>query len=291
MTHLRRIMLEELQRRNYSEATTRYYIRKVEAFARHFQRSPDRLGPQHIREYQAHLFAKRKLSPGTVTVHLCALRFFYIQVLKKPWSIADTPYPKKSHRLPTILSQEEVAQLIDAASTPFHRTLLMTLYATGIRNAELTRLKVSDIDSRRMVMHVQGGKGRQDRDVMLSPKLLEELRFHWRRLRHKASIWLFPGNRWHSGDQPIDTKTPRHACQQAARRAGIKKKVYPHVLRHCFATHLLEAGADLYTIQILLGHHDLKETAIYLHLSQRHLHATASPLDALKLKEGAPQEA
>jgi integrase/recombinase XerD len=290
VTHLRKMMLEELQRRHYSEATTRYYIRKVEAFARHFQCSPDRLGPQHIREYQAHLFAKRKLSPGSVTNHLCALRFFYIQTLKKPWSVADTPYPKKAHRLPTILSQEEVAQLIDAASTPFHRTLLMTLYATGVRNAELTRLKTSDVDSRRMVIHVRGGKGRQDRDVMLSPVLLDELRMHWRRLRRKSSVWLFPGNRWHTADHPIDTKTPRHACQQAARRAGINKKVYPHVLRHCFATHLLEASADLHTIQILLGHHDLKETAIYLHLSQRHLHATASPLDALVLKSRSERE-
>jgi integrase/recombinase XerD len=290
VTHLRKIMLEELQRRNYSASTTRYYIRHVEAFARHFQCSPDRLGPQHIREYQAHLFTRQKLSPGAVTNHLCALRFFYIQTLKKPWSIADTPYPKKAHRLPAILSQEEVAQLIDAAHTPFHRTLLMTLYATGARNAELTRLKISDIDSRRMVVHIQGGKGRQDRDVMLSPTLLEELRSHWLRLRRRSSIWLFPGNRWHSGDQPIDTKTPRHACQQAAGNAGIRKRVYPHVIRHCFATHLLEAGADLYTIQILLGHHDLKETAIYLHLSQRHLHATASPLDSLKLKAWSPQE-
>ncbi len=285
MTHLRRIMLEELQRRNYSEATTRYYIRAVEAFARHFQCPPDRLSPRHIREYQAELFQRQKLSPGAVTNHLSALRFFYIKTLKKPWSIADTPYPKKTHRLPTILSQEEVAQLIDAARTPFHRTVLMTLYATGVRNAELTHLKISDVDSQRMVIHVQGGKGRQDRDVMLSPQLLDELRAHWRRLRRRSGIWLFPGNRWHSGDQPIDTKTPRHACQQAARCAGIKKRVYPHVLRHCFATHLLEAGADLHTIQILLGHHDLKETAIYLHLSQRHLHATASPLDALKLKD------
>ena len=283
MTHLRKMMLEELQRRHYSEATTHYYIRHVERFARYFHRSPDRLGPQHIREYQAQLFSKAKLSPGTVTNHLCALRFFYIQTLKRPWSIADTPYPKKVHRLPAILSQEEVAQLIDAAGTPFHRTILMTLYATGLRNAELTHLQVSDIDSRRMVIHVQGGKGRQDRDVMLSPVLLDELRAHWRRLRRKCT-WLFPGNRWHNGDQPIDTKTPRHACQYAARRAGIKNKVYPHVLRHCFATHLLEAGADLYTIQILLGHHDLKETARYLHLSQRHLHATASPLDSLVLK-------
>ncbi len=290
MTHLRQIMLEELQRRNYSEATIGYYVRKVEAFARHFHCSPDRLGPQHIREYQAYLFTKRKLSPDSVTTHLCALRFFYIQTLKKPWSIADTPYPKKNHRLPTILCQEEVAQLIDAASTPFHRTLLMTLYATGIRNAELTRLKIGDIDSRRMVIHIQGGKGRQDRDVMLSSKLLEELRSHWLRSRRKSGLWLFPGNRWHSGEQPIDTKTPRNACQEAARRAGIKKQVYPHVLRHCFATHLLEAGADLYTIQILLGHHDLKKTAIYLHLSQRHLHATASPLDALPLKAWSPQK-
>ena len=137
MTHLRKIMLEELQRRHYSEGTTHYYIRHVERFARHFNCSPDRLGPQHIRQYQAHLFTKRKLSPGSVTNHLCALRFFYIQTLKRRWSITDTPYPKKTHRLPTILSQEEVAQLIDAAPTPFYRTILMTLYATGIRNAEL----------------------------------------------------------------------------------------------------------------------------------------------------------
>ena len=289
MTHLRKMMLEELQRRHYSEGTTRRYIRSVEAFARYFRCPPDRLGPQHVRQYQAQLFTSRKLSPGSVTNHLCALRFFYIQTLQKPWSLADTPYPKKTHWLPTILSQEEVAQLIDAAHTPFHRTLLMTLYATGLRNAEVTRLKVNDIDSQRMVVHVQGGKGRQDRDVMLSPILLTELRGHWQRLRRK-SIWLFPGNRWHSGDRPIDTKTPRHACQYAARRAGIQKKVYPHVLRHCFATHLLEAGADLHTIQILLGHHDLKETAIYLHLSQRHLNATASPLDSLVLKSSSARK-
>ena len=291
MTHLRKIMLEELQRRHYSEGTTRYYVRHVERFARHFNCSPDRLGPQHIREYQAHLFTKQKLSPGAVTNHLCALRFFYIQTLKKPWSITDTPYPKKAHHLPTILSQEEVALLIDAASTPFHHTILMTLYATGIRNAEVTRLKISDIDSRRMVIHVQGGKGRKDRDVMLSSILLAELRAHWRRLPMKSSTWLFPGGRWHNDNHPIDTKTPRHACQYAARRAGIKKKVYPHILRHCFATHMLEAGADLHTLQILLGHNDLKETARYLHLSQRRLHATASPLDALVLKGRSKQEA
>jgi integrase len=174
MTRLRKMMLEELERRNYSEATTRCYIRTVEDFSRRFKCSPDGLGPEHIREYQAELFKKRKLSPGTVTQRLAALRFFYIKTLKK--SIAETPYPERAFHLPSILSREEVARLIDAALTPYHRTLLMTLYATGVRRAELTHLKVSDIDSNRMVIHVQGGKGRKDRDVMLSPKLLTALR-------------------------------------------------------------------------------------------------------------------
>src|SRR6266403_2803092 len=280
MTRLRKMMLEELQRRNFSEDTIRHYIRTVEDFARHFNRPPDRLGLRHIREYQAHLFQKRKLSSGSVTNHLAALRFFYIKTLKKAWSVAETPYPKKNHHLPVILSQEEVARLIDAAGTPFHRTLLMTLYATGLRRAEVTHLKVSDIDSKRMVIHVHGGKGRKDRDVMLSPKLLETLREHWRGLQRKPSAWLFPGNRWHTGDSPIDTKVVWNACKEAAQRAGLQKDVHPHTLRHCFATHLLEAGADLRTIQILLGHRDLEETTIYLHLSERHLSATASPLDS-----------
>jgi len=290
VTHLRKRMLEELQRRHYSEATTRCYLRTVEDFSRHFHRPPDRLGPEHIRAYQAELFQKRKLSSNTVAQRLAALRFFYLQTLQKAWSIAETPYPKKGIHLPTILSQEEVAQLIDAAQTPYHRTLLMTLYATGVRNAELTHLKVSDLDSQRRVIHVQGGKGRQDRDVLLSPKLLDELREHWRRLKRKPRVWLFPGNRHHSSDQPIDTKTVWQACQKAAQRAGLQKAVHPHTLRHCFATHLLEAGADLRTIQILLGHRDLKETTVYLHLSQRHLHAIASPLDSLKLTDEPPQD-
>ena len=285
MTHLRKMMLEELQRRNYAETTINSYLRTVEEFSRRFNCSPDRLGPRHIREYQAELFQKRKFSPNTVAQRLAALRFFYTKTLKKVWSIEETPYPKKTLHLPTILSQEEVARLIDAAWPTFHRTLLMALYATGLRRAELARLKVSDVDSKRMVIHVRGGKGRKDRDVMLSPKLLEALREHWRELHRKPSAWLFPGNRWHTSDTPITTKVVWNACKEAAQRAGLQKDVHPHTLRHCFATHLLEAGADLRTIQILLGHRDLKETTIYLHLSQRHLRATASPLDSLQLKE------
>jgi site-specific recombinase XerD len=158
----------------------------------------------------------------------------------------------------------------------------MLLYATGLRRAELTRLKVSDIDSERMVIHVLGGKGRKDRDVMLSPKLLDELREYWRGLKHKPRTWLFPGGRWHGRtEQPMSDKVVWYACHEAAKRAGIDKRVHPHTLRHSFATHLLEAGVDLRTIQLLLGHSDLKATTVYLHLSHRHLQATASPLDAL----------
>ncbi len=281
MTRLRKMMLEELDRRNYAALTTNCYIQAVEDFARYFNRSPDRLRPEHVREYQAHLFSKRKLAPSSVTQRLAALRFFFVQTLKRSWSAAETPYPKKVLRLPTVLSQEEVARLIDSAANPFHRILLMTLYATGARRAELARLKISDIDSQRMVVHILGGKGRKDRDIMLSPKLLVALRAYWR--WRKPKVWLFPGGRSHTADHPISVRTTWNACHEAVQRAGIKKQVHPHTLRHCFATHLLEAGADLRTIQMLLGHRDLEETTIYLHLSQRHLSATASPLDSLAL--------
>jgi site-specific recombinase XerD len=161
----------------------------------------------------------------------------------------------------------------------------MTLYATGARRAEVAHLKISDIDSQRMVIHIRGGKGRKDRDVMLSPKLLDALRVYWCGLRHRPTNWLFPGNRWHTASYPVTTKVLWTACQNAAERAGLAHKhIHPHTLRHCFATHLLEAGADLRTIQMLLGHRDLEETTIYLHLSRRHLSATGSPLDALTIR-------
>src|SRR5215467_5458031 len=276
------------QRRNFSEETIRYYIRAVEDFARHFNRPPDRLGPRHIREYQVELFQKRKLSAGSVAVYLAALRFFYCKTLRRAWSTTDTPYPKKAYRLPTILSREEVAQLLHAARTPGERIVLMTLYATGARNSELTHLKVTDIDSQRMVVHIRGGKGRKDRDVMLSPRLLTALRTHWRCYHRRSSTWLFPSN--YRKDRPIDTKTVWYACQKSAQRAGIQKDVHPHTLRHCFATHLYEAGTDLRTIQVLLGHEHLKDTLLYVHLAIHHLSTTASPLDSLTLNDKPPHE-
>jgi integrase/recombinase XerD len=286
VTHLRKMMLEELERRNYTQNTTRAYLRTIEEIARYFHRPPDQLGPEQIREYVSHLFRDRKLTDNTVNQQVGALRFFFIKTLKRSWSVEETPYPKRGFHLPVILSRDEVSRLIESALTPFHRTILITLYATGLRRAELANLKIADIDSQRMVVHIRGGKGRKDRDIMLSPHLLKELRQHYRRLSQKQSGWLFPGGRWHTADYPITTKVVWDACWAAAQRAGIRKPLHPHTLRHCFATHLLEDGADLRTIQILLGHSDLRATTLYLHLSQHHLSVTASPLDTLPIFDG-----
>ena len=280
MTRLRKMMLEELQRRNYSAITARNYLRVVSDFAKHFGKSPDKLGPNELRTYQAYLLTECKLTPGTVVNRVAALRFFFVKTLKRHQFREFLPYPRDRRRLPTVLSREEVARLIDAAGTLFRRTLLMTLYATGMRRSELARLKVSDIDSQRMIIRVVEGKGGKDRDLPLRPTLLETLREYWR--WRKPRLYLFPTRtRQPRLDQPISDKTVWIACSQAARPAGIRKRVTPHTLRHSWATHLLEAGTDLRTIQVLLGHGDLETTAQYLHRSQRHLQAVTNPLDGL----------
>jgi len=276
------MMLEELQRRNYSAITTRNYLRVVADFAKYFGKSPDKLGPNELRTYQAYLLQDRKLTPGTVVNWVAALRFFFVKTLKRHQFRDFLPYPQDRRRLPTVLSREEVSRLINAAGTLFRRTLLMTLYGTGMRRAELARLKVSDIDSQRMIVRVVAGKGGKDRDLPLSPALLEILREYWR--WRKPRLYLFPTRTCRRRlDQPISDKTVWIACNEAARQAGIRKRVTPHTLRHSWATHLLEAGTDLRTIQVLLGHGDLETTAQYLHLSQRHLQALTNPLDSLSL--------
>jgi integrase/recombinase XerD len=284
VTPLRKAMLEELQRRNLSPITIRIYLRAVEDFAQYFKMSPDKLRPEHIRQYQAHLFTDRKLDAISVAQQLSALRFFFLKTLKRPWMVEDMPFPKRPIRLPQVLSQEEVERLIQCAGSPLHRIWLLMLYATGMRREELVRLKIGDIDSDRMLIRIRQGKGKKDRDVMLSPRLLQELRQYWRLANPKPKTYLFPGKGSHqNADVPIDSRSIFNAVQQAAKRAGIDKRVHPHTLRHSFATHLLESGADLRTIQVLLGHADLKTTCRYLHLSERHLKATASPLDSLTL--------
>lgn len=277
MTPLRKKMLEELQRRNYSESTVRAYMHVVVDFAKYFGRSPDQLGLDQIREYQAHLMSKRKLDARTVGVYTAALRFLFVKTLRRPYPLQEFPYPKRPRRLPVILSEDEISRLLESASNLYHRALLMTVYCTGARCAEVCGLKVEDIDSARMMVHIRQGKGGKDRDVPLDPNLRETLREYYRWMRPKT--YLFPGveNGWRA-DRPITQKVLWEACQEAKRRAGIKKRVSPHLIRHSFATHLLENGADLPTLQAILGHADLRATSIYLHLSQRHLKSAKRPL-------------
>ncbi len=282
MTRLRKMMLEELQRRNYSTITTRNYLRVVTEFAKYFGKPPDRLGINELRTYQAYLLRERKLTPGSVVNQVAALRFFFVKTLKRHQFRDFLPYPQDRRRLPTVLSREEVSRLINAAGNLFRRTLLITLYGTGMRRSELASLKVGDIDSQRMIIRVVAGKGGKDRDLPLSSALLETLREYWQ--WRKPKLYMFPTRtRGRTLDQPISDKTVWIACSDAARQAGIKKRITPHTLRHSWATHLLEAGTDLRTIQVLLGHGDLETTAQYLHLSQRHLQTVVNPLDGLSL--------
>jgi integrase/recombinase XerD len=282
VTQLRKQMLEELQRRNYSHRTAKIYVRIVREFAEYFHQSPDKLGPEQIRQYQAHLFQTRKLAPATVSQYVSALRFLFIKTLRRHFLAEHIPFPKSRKRLPTVLSPEEVARLIDSARNLYHRTLLMTLYSTAMRRAELCRLKVHDVDSKRMMIRIDQGKGRRDRDVPLSPKLLETLRVYWRWMQ--PSTFLFPGTvKGRRADVPITPNVVWLACRQAARAAAIPKRISPHSLRHSCASHLLEAGVDLRTIQVLLGHSRLEHTLVYLHLSPKHLQAIPNPLDTLEI--------
>jgi len=277
MTQLRQRMLEELQRRNYSTGTIRLYLQHVAAFAQHFHRSPDQLGAEEIRRYQLFLIQEKKLAWSSYNQIVCALRFFYAKTLKRTFLLQDIPFPRMEQRLPLILSKEEVARILTAPTHLKSRALLMTIYAAGLRRSEVARLRVRDIDSARMTISVQG-KGKKDRVVMLSPVLLDTLRQYWRHTKPKQ--WLFPGE---TPDQPVSGNDIFAVFHNALRRAGITKPVSPHSLRHSFATHLLESGTDLRTIQILLGHRSLKTTARYLQVSQQQVRATASPLDSLNL--------
>ena len=283
MTVLTQRMREELVRRNYAQTTIRTYLMAIEEFRRHAEKRLDHLGPDDIRRYQCALLEEKKLAVGTVALRVSALRFFYLKVLKKRALRDELPYPKNpkwSRRLPTILTPEEMSRLIDAAKNLFHYAMLLTMYSAGLRRSELCRLKVSNIDSQRMVIRVERGKGGIDREIPLNQKLLETLRAHWRWLRPKT--YLFPGtaNGWRA-DKPITPKGVWEAVQEATKRAGITKHVTPHTLRHCFASHLLEAGTDLRTIQILMGHRDIEATTRYLHVSPKHLQMAVNPIEQI----------
>ena len=290
MTPLRKRMLEELQRRNYTPETARGYILAVKQFAQYFGKSPDLLGAEELRRFQLYLLTEKKLAPATVELRMSALRFLYKKTLKRrDIDFDDIPFPKKPRKLPVILSPNEVVLVINAAWNLMHRTILMVLYGTGMRRTEARLLKLEDIDKELMVIHIRNGKGSRDRDVPLTPKLREALReyYRWKRPR----VYLFPSTQGHLGeDQPVSDKTIWNVCRMASKRAGINKNIGPHSLRHSYATHLLDAGADLRTIQFLLGHARLEHTLIYLHLSKRRLQATVNPLEQLDLQDITLQE-
>ena len=280
MTPLRKRMFDELQLRNSADNTIERYLDAVQKFAEFFGKSPQRLGPEQVRKFLLHLVQQRKLAPSTVEIHRAALKFLYVKTLHRAWFDESIPRARKRQRLPAVLSAEEVTRILDHTTNIKHWVMIATFYATGLRCNELRNLKISDIDSQRMVIHVREAKGGIPRDIALSPALLERLRVYWR--RSKPKDWLFPSKM--RPQQMMERKSIRFACHVAARRAGIDKPVTPHVFRHSFATHMLEAGADLRTIQILLGHADIQTTARYLRVSTRRLQAAPSPFDALALK-------
>ena len=276
MTPLRMRMTEDLRIRNYSPRTIDTYVEAVARFARHFAKSPDTLGPEDVRAYQVFLVQQKRVSWCVFNQSVCALRFLYQVTLHKDWAITHIPFPKQPKKLPVVLSAREVSRFLRSVDNLKYRTALMTMYAAGLRISEALQLKVADIDSQRMVLRIQQGKGRKDRYVPLAPTLLTALRQYWS--AYRPPCWLFSGA---SPQRRLHESAVQHACAAAAKKARIRKAVHPHTLRHCFATHLLEGGTDLRTIQLLLGHRSLNTTALYLHVAQKALQLTDRARDLL----------
>lgn len=276
MGQFRDRMQRDLQIRGFSLSTQRCYLARMKALVRFFRRPPDQLTLDDIHTYQQHLTRDQKVCWASFNQSVCAIRFFYGVTLDKDWDIQRIPYQKTGRRLPVVLSCEEVTKLLQAVHNLKHRTMLMTAYAAGLRVSEVTHLHVSDIDGQRMTLRVEQGKGRQDRYVMLSHKLLVVLREYWRSYRTRH--WLFEGQK---PQKPLSRSAVQKVFKKAKLKAGISKKVSVHGLRHSFATHLLESGVNIRKIQLLLGHRSLQSTQVYTHVARDYLEDTPSPLDIL----------
>ncbi len=280
MSELRRRMIRDMQLRNLSPGTQEGYVATVARLAGHYKRSPDRITRQEIEDCVVYLLVKRKLAPGSCCSIVTAIRFFYTVTLGWDPSRMDLPPIKRGSRLPEILSKEELARVLVAPANPKHRALLMTTYAGGLRVGEVTSLKVTDIQSDRMMIRVQQGKGSKDRYTLCSERLLGELRPYWKIKR--PPVYLFPG--WNI-EKPMTIRMGQKIYAKAVREAGITRRGGIHTLRHCFATHLLEAGADVRTIQLLMGHRSILSTMRYLQVTRKNLDGTRSPLDLLAIPE------
>ena len=277
MTPLRRRLLDDMTVRNLSPATQQSYVYAVAKFSRFFGLPPDRLGVEEVRAYQIHL-AGQGMSWSHINQVSCALRFFFGVTLGRKDAAVRIVSAKEPKKLPTVLSADEIARFLQAVPGLRNRAALTTAYSAGLRVSEVVTLRIGDIDSSRMVIRVEHGKGGKDRYVMLSPQLLAILRTYWRLA--KPAHWLFPGR---AGDRPVSVGTLQAACRVATREAGLEKSVTVHILRHSFATHLLEAGTDIRIIQVLLGHARLTTTAIYTRVATHLIASTTSPLDHLTL--------
>jgi site-specific recombinase XerD len=278
MTPLRLRMIQDMQLRNLSPNTQERYLYHAASLAKFYGKSPEDLGPDDVRAYLLFLCNEKGLNPNTRRQIISALRFLFFTTLSKDWSLKNLPLPKKQTKLPVVLSKEEVVQFLRSVIELRFRVLLMAAYSAGLRVSEATRLCIQDIDSRKMVIFVRVAKGGKQRFVMLSKSLLGLLRTYWSKAKPKK--WLFPGA---SGLQPVSVDSVQRICREARLRSGIEKLITPHCLRHSFATHLLEAGTDLRTIQVLLGHAHLSTTAIYTHVATEKICAVESPLDSLNL--------
>jgi len=270
------LMDRELRIRGMAENTRESYLQKMRCFVRYFMQAPDQLTAEDVKQYQLFLTKERRVTWSTFNVHVCAIRFFYRHVLRVEWDVEHIPYQRTGRRLPVVLSGEEVIALLHAATNLKHRAILMTLYAAGLRASEAVHLRLEDIDSKRRMIRVDQGKGRKDRYVMLSEALLETLRCYWREKR--PAPWLFPGQ---DPSRPLTRESVEKLFARAKEKAGIRKRVSPHSLRHSFATHLLERGVNIRVIQRLLGHRSLRSTEIYTHVAESYVRDTKSPLDDL----------
>lgn len=276
MGELRDRMVREMQLRRLAPSTQEAYVRAVRGLAAFYHRPPDELGSEEVKSYLLHLMTERRLDWSTVNGISAGIRFFYSATLGRPDVSASIPPRKTPRRLPEVLSAEEVGCLFAVTENLKHRALLMTAYAAGLRVSELVHLQVTDIDGKRMMVRVRAGKGEKDRYTVLSPRLLDALRAYWR--AYRPATWLFPGS---AADRPLDRGTAAEVYHQAKAKAGITKRGGIHTLRHCFATHLLEAGVDVRTIQLLMGHRSIRTTIHYVHLTAKKLGSTPSPLDLL----------
>jgi len=269
-------MIEEMHLGNYSHHTERRYLSAVEQFAVYFGKSPELMGQEEVREYLLYLVEDRRVAWGTYNITLCALRFLYHKTLKRDQLLQGIPCPKGEKHLPVVLSRDEVRRFFTATDTLKQRALLMCAYAAGLRISELVALRIEDVDSERMSLHVRLGKGKKDRYIPLSTNLLKLLREYWK--EYRPETWLFPGQPKHT---PITDNAVAGYCRTVRERAKLGKQVTIHTLRHSYATHLMEAGADLRTIQMLLGHRSIQTTARYTHVSHKLLETVQNPLDCL----------